>query len=136
MRLRSRCAAQQIIIMSKKLDSLPAADVHRPPTKGWKPWVYLASGMGFSARERALVLPELVAALEAAGAAVFEPFTDNAEGAKTAAEQPSGWAYRIGQADLEAVRRCDAVFCVANGNPPVRMPPAHNPCTRVLPEVC
>lgn len=49
---------------------------------------------------------------------VFEPFTDNDEGAKTAATQPPGWAYRIGQADMEAVRRCDAVFCCANMNPP------------------
>ena len=97
---------------------LPAPDAHRAPAPGWRPWVYLASGMGFSARERELVLPGLVAALEAAGANVFEPFTDNEEGAKTAAEQAPGWAYRIGQADMDAVRRCDAVFCVCNGNPP------------------
>ena len=97
---------------------LPAIGEQRAPRPGWKPWIYLASGMGFGARERALVLPELVAALEKAGAHVFEPFTDNAEGAKTAAEQAPGWAYRIGQADIDAVRRCDAVFCVCNGNPP------------------
>ena len=81
-------------------------------------WVYLASGLGFSAQERALVLPGLVRALERAGCNVFEPFTDNAEGAKTATKQPPGWAYRIGQADVDAVRRCDAVFCCANMNPP------------------
>ena len=104
--------------MPTKADSLPAADVHRPPQPGWKPWVYLASGLGFSARERALVLPELVGALERAGCNVFEPFADNNEGAKNAAEQPPGWAYRIGQADVDAVRRCDAVFCCANMNPP------------------
>ncbi len=59
-----------------------------------------------------------MAALEKVGATVFEPFVDNAEGAKTAAEQPPGWAYRIGQADLQAVRDCDAVMCWANFNPP------------------
>lgn len=59
-----------------------------------------------------------MAALEQVGATVFEPFVDNAEGAKTAIEQPPGWAYRIGQADLQAVRDCDAVMCWANFNPP------------------
>ena len=98
-----------------KLEALPPMDLNRTPARGWRPWVYLASGLGFSARERALVLPELVAALEAAGARVFEPFMDNAEGAKTAATQGPGWAHRIGAADVEAVRRCDAVFCCANG---------------------
>ena len=97
---------------------LPAPGAHRSPAPGWRPWVYLASGMGFAAQERALVLPRVVAALEAAGVRVFEPFTDNAEGAKTAAEQGPGWAYRIGQADIDAVRRCDGIFCVCNGNPP------------------
>ena len=62
---------------------LPAPGAHRSPAPGWRPWVYLASGMGFAAQERALVLPRVVAALEAAGVRVFEPFTDNAEGAKT-----------------------------------------------------
>ena len=101
-----------------KLAALPPADEVRGPAPGWKPWVYLASGLGFSARTRALVLPELVAALEAAGVKVFEPFTDNNEGASNAAEQSAQWAYRIGQNDVEAVRRCDAVFCCANMNPP------------------
>ena len=101
-----------------KMDSLPPADVVRAPEPGWRPWVYLASGLGFSARERALVLPELVAALEAAGLNVFEPFADNNEGAKSAATQAPGWAHRIGQADVEGVRRCDAVVCCCNGNPP------------------
>ena len=51
------------------------------------------------------------------GARVFEPFSMNNESAKSK-DQPPGWAYRIGQADLEAVRECDAVFCCANMNPP------------------
>lgn len=104
---------------NNKMSQLPPEEAQpRAPQTGWQPCVYLASGLGFSARERALVLPELVAAIEAAGAKVFEPFTDNKEGAKSADEQGAGWAYRIGQADCEAVRRCDAVFCCANMNPP------------------
>ena len=89
-----------------------------PPRPGWSPLVYLASGLGFSAAQRATVLPPLVSALEALGVRVFEPFTMNAEGAKTAQEQEPGWAYRIGQADMQAVRDCDAVFCWSNFNPP------------------
>ena len=104
--------------MPRKLDVLPPAGVNREPYPGWTPWVYLASGLGFSASVRELVTPKLVAALEMAGAKVFEPFNDNNEGASNAAEQSAYWAYRIGQSDVEAVRRCDAVFCCANGNPP------------------
>lgn len=54
-----------------KIDLLPDADAHRPPTPGWKPWVYLASGLGFSHLERASVIPKIVAALEAAGGTAF-----------------------------------------------------------------
>lgn len=104
--------------MPRKMDSLPPPDVNREPTPGWRPYVYLASGLGFSSTVRELVLPKMVAALEAAGVGVFEPFSDNNEGASNASEQSAYWAYRIGQADVEAVRRCDAVFCCANGNPP------------------
>ena len=66
--------------------------------------IYLASGLGFSARQRALVLPELKAALQAVGCDVYEPFVDSDEGAKTASQQGPGWAYRIGQSDFRAVR--------------------------------
>ena len=41
-----------------------------------------AARLGFSAQQRALVLPALVAALERAGASVFEPFVDNSEGVR------------------------------------------------------
>ena len=60
---------------TRKLDSLPPSDVNRTPVPGWKPWVYLASGLGFSASDRELVLPKLVAAVEGVGCSVFEPFT-------------------------------------------------------------
>ena len=99
-----------------KMDSLPPADVVRAPEPGWRPWVYLASGLGFSARERALVLPELVAALEAAGLNVFEPFADNNEGAKSAATQaPVQWSR-------------DAVDAWAGG---MRMVPSGPGCQRL-----
>jgi len=97
---------------------LPRAEVQRLPSPGWRPWVYLASGLGFSSQQYDRVLPKLVAAIEAAGAQVYEPFTDNPEVNKPAKEQTPGWAYRIGQADIDAVRRCDGLFCWANMNPP------------------
>ena len=87
--------------------------------------VYLASGLGFSAQQRALVLPELVRALEAVGAEVFEPFVDNEEGAKTQDEQPPGWAYRIGQADIQAVRDCDVSACPTAPPPPAGSAGSH-----------
>jgi hypothetical protein len=83
-----------------------------------RPLVYLASGLGFSLDARATTLPSLVRALEELGCDVHEPFTMAGEGAKTAEEQPPGWAYRVGQSDLQAVRDCDALFCCANANPP------------------
>lgn len=98
--------------------NLPRTEVQRWPSPGWRPWVYLASGLGFSSQQYDRVLPRLVAAIEAAGAQVYEPFTDNPEVNKPAKEQTPGWAYRIGQADIDAVRRCDGLFCWANMNPP------------------
>ena len=68
--------------MVRKMDSLPPAGINREPKPGWKPYVYLASGLGFSSTVRELVLPKMVAALEEAGVGVFEPFTDNNEGKK------------------------------------------------------
>ena len=76
--------------------------------------VYLANAYGFSARQRATVLPELVAALESLGLEVWEPFERNNQ---TAGLAP-GWAYQIGQADVRDVREADAIFAVVNGVPP------------------
>ena len=39
--------------------------------------VYLANPYGFSAQQRALLLPQIVAALEALGLEVWEPFERN-----------------------------------------------------------
>ena len=76
--------------------------------------VYLASPYGFSAQQRELLLPQLVAALESLGLEVWEPFERNNQVDFSA----SGWAYRIGQADYKDVRDADAIFAVVNGVPP------------------
>lgn len=76
--------------------------------------IYLANPYGFSAQQRVLLLPPLIAALEALGLEVWEPFERNNQ------EDPArpGWAYRIGQADFRDVRQADALFAVVNGVPP------------------
>ena len=76
--------------------------------------VYLANPYGFSAQQRALLLPQIVEALEALELEVWEPFERNNQ---IDLSEP-GWAYRIGQADLRDVRDADAVFAVVNGVPP------------------
>ena len=81
---------------------------------GRRKTVYLANAYGFSARQRATVLPELVSALESLGLEVWEPFQRNNQ---EAGLKP-GWAYRVGQADVKDVREADAIFAVVNGVPP------------------
>ena len=76
--------------------------------------IYLANPYGFSAQQRALLLPQLVDALEALGLEVWEPFERNNQVDLSEA----GWAYRVGQADLRDVRDADAIFAVVNGVPP------------------
>lgn len=76
--------------------------------------VYLASPYGFSEQQRTLLLPQLVAALEALGLEVWEPFARNNQIDRN---EPD-WAWRIGQADFEDVREADAIFAVVNGAPP------------------
>ena len=76
--------------------------------------VYLANPYGFSAQQRALLLPQLVEALGALGLEVWEPFERNNQ---VDLSEP-GWAYGIGQADLRDVRDADATFAVVNGVPP------------------
>ena len=56
----------------------------------------------------------LVAALEALGADVWEPFERNNQVDRTS----PGWAYAVGQADLRDVRNADGLFAVVNGCPP------------------
>ena len=76
--------------------------------------LYLANPYGFSMQAREGPLVALVRALEALDIEVWEPFARNNQIDKTAA----GWAYRIGQADLQDVRKADGLFAVVNGCPP------------------
>jgi len=76
--------------------------------------VYLASPYGFSAQQKALLLPRLVVALEGLGLEVWEPFARNNQ----VDLSEEGWAWRIGQADFRDVREADAIFAVVNGVPP------------------
>ena len=76
--------------------------------------IYLANPYGFSAQQKALLLPQLIEALEDLGLEVWEPFERNNQEDRAAA----GWAYRIGQADFRDVRESDAIFAVVNGAPP------------------
>ena len=95
--------------------------------------IYLANAYGFSAQQRALLLPPIVEALESLGLEVWEPFARNnqdrphadphpalsqGERAGKGGEGMKGWAYRIGQADYGDVRESDAIFAVVNGVPP------------------
>ena len=76
--------------------------------------IYLANPYGFSAQQRELLLPPLIAALEELGLEVWEPFVRNNQ--VDFAEQ--GWAYRVGQKDFQDVVESDATFAVVNGVPP------------------
>jgi nucleoside 2-deoxyribosyltransferase len=77
--------------------------------------IYLASPYGFSFQQRTTLLPVFVEILSRIGAEVDEPFARN-EQVKLAAEK--GWAYEVGQNDLQGVRDCDGIFAIVNGAPP------------------
>ena len=76
--------------------------------------LYLANPYGFSDQQREGPLAGLVAALDAAGADVWEPFTRNNQVDRATA----GWAWRIAQADVRDVQAADGIFAVVNGCPP------------------
>ena len=76
--------------------------------------IYLANPYGFSAQQRALLLPPIVAALEALGLEVWEPFARNNQ----VDFDEEGWAYRVGQMDFNDVVQSDATFAIVNGVPP------------------
>jgi nucleoside 2-deoxyribosyltransferase len=76
--------------------------------------LYLANPYGFSTQQRALLLPPIIAALEALGAEVWEPFERNNQ---IDFSQPD-WAYRVAQADMQDVNACDGLFAIVNGTPP------------------
>ncbi len=79
-----------------------------------KKTLYLANPYGFSAQQKADLLPPFVTALESLGAKVWEPFARNNQ----IDFSQSGWAYRVGQADLRDVMHADAIFAIVNGTPP------------------
>ncbi|MGB8698019.1 MAG: nucleoside 2-deoxyribosyltransferase [Thermosynechococcaceae cyanobacterium] len=76
--------------------------------------LYLANPYGFSTQQRSLLLPPIVQALEALGAEVWEPFERNNQ---VDFSRP-GWAYQVGQADVQDVKACDGIFAIVNGTPP------------------
>ena len=82
-----------------------------------RPRVYLASPFGFSASQKAHVLPLFIDALTRAGCDVYEPFSQNEQNG-LGPSNGSGWAFAIAKADARAVVDCDAVFAVINGVPP------------------
>ena len=76
--------------------------------------LYLANPYGFSAQQRALLLPPIVEQLQQLGAAVWEPFSRNNQIDMSA----PGWAYQVAQKDVQDVRDCDGIFAIVNGTPP------------------
>lgn len=76
--------------------------------------MYLANPYGFSQQQRVLLLPPIVAALQALGAVVWEPFARNNQ----VDFSEAGWAYRVAQADYQDVKDCDGIFAIVNGTPP------------------
>jgi nucleoside 2-deoxyribosyltransferase len=81
----------------------------------WVPkTIYLANPYGFSAQQKILLLPLIVAALEELGLEVWEPFQRNNQ----VDFLQEGWAYRVGQKDFQDVVESDAIFAVVNGIPP------------------
>ena len=79
-----------------------------------KKTIYLANPYGFSEQQREILLPRFVQALESLGLEVWEPFERNNQGSTLS----PGWAYRIGQADIQDVVDCDGIFAILNGIPP------------------
>tara|TARA_Y100001968_G_scaffold104788_1_gene94721 strand:+ start:1145 stop:1612 length:468 start_codon:yes stop_codon:yes gene_type:complete len=79
-----------------------------------KKTIYLASPYGFSRQWRENLLPDFISALEGIGTEVWEPFHRNNQ----IDVSKSGWAYKVAMADLEDVKKADAIFAIVNGTPP------------------
>jgi nucleoside 2-deoxyribosyltransferase len=76
--------------------------------------IYLASPYGFSPHWKSRLLPDFVDVLEGMGLEVWEPFARNNQ----LDFSEEGWAYAVGQRDLDDVRESDAIFAIVNGTPP------------------
>ena len=79
-----------------------------------KKTLYLANHYGFSNQQKQCLLPPFVETLESLGAEVWEPFGRNNQ----VDFSETGWAYRVGQADLRDVVESDGIFAICNGTPP------------------
>lgn len=79
-----------------------------------KKTIYLANPYGFSSQQKSELLPPFVKILESLGAEVWEPFSRNNQ----IDFSKEGWAYQVGQADLNDVINSDATFAIVNGTPP------------------
>ena len=77
--------------------------------------IYLASSYGFSRQQRETLLPAFVAKLASLDLSVHEPFGHMQQ---VVYGRDRGWAYRVGQSDLAAVREADGIFAIVNGAPP------------------
>ena len=76
--------------------------------------IYLANPYGFSLQQKSLLLPPIIDALEGLGLEVWEPFARNNQ----VDFSKEGWAYSVGQKDVNDVSDSDALFAVVNGVPP------------------
>lgn len=76
--------------------------------------IYLANPYGFSEQQRKGPLQDIIQILKDMKAEVWEPFLRNNQ---VDMSQP-GYAYKIGQADMNDVYNCDGIFCILNGIPP------------------
>ncbi|TGG85739.1 MAG: nucleoside 2-deoxyribosyltransferase [Aphanocapsa feldmannii 277cV] len=76
--------------------------------------LYLASGYGFSAQQRRLLLPELVDRLSRLGYEVWEPFSRNNQIDLSGDD----WVWTVAAADRRDVEQADLILAVCNGTPP------------------
>ncbi len=76
--------------------------------------LYLANPYGFSSQLKSGPLREIQSALENVGAEVWEPF----ERIGQIDFARDGWAYDVGQSDLNDVKASDGIFAIVNGCPP------------------
>ena len=84
------------------------------PPNGIKKIIMLSSPYGFSNMQKEIILTKFVQVLEDLGAEVWEGFK---RGSRVDLTQ-KGWAYKIGQSDLNDVKNADAIFVILNGQPP------------------
>ena len=77
--------------------------------------LYVANGLGFSAKARALVLPDIVGTLESMGFKVIEPFRDNED---VDAQRGVQRELSIAKANAESVRIADGLVVVISNPVP------------------